>query len=72
MMSILAPRVVLRSGNEMRNLDFDRTKTFRIRSAGGFNSRERRIADPVEPVAPSSAYVGICRARKTTVSSFVF
>jgi len=40
-------------------LDLDRTKMLSVRCFGGCERRQRRIADPVEPVAPSRAYVGI-------------
>jgi len=59
-MILVSKAVVLsRSGNALRSLDLDRTKMLSVRCFGGCERRQRRIADPVEPVAPSRAYVGI-------------
>jgi hypothetical protein len=56
---VLEAVVLSRSGNNLRSLDSDRTKILSARDFGGCEMRQRKIADPVEPVAPSRAYVGI-------------
>jgi hypothetical protein len=56
---VLEAVVLSRSGNNLRSLDSDRTKILSARDFGGWERRQRKIADPVEPVAPSRAYVGI-------------
>lgn len=59
-MTLTLKAVVLsRSGNALRSLDLDRTKMLSVRYSGGCERRQRRMADPVEPVAPTKAYVGI-------------
>jgi len=42
-------------GNALMSFDLERTKMFRVRSSGVCESSRRRMAEPVEPVAPSKA-----------------
>lgn len=49
-------------GNRSTSLERERTRSFSLNWAGGLERRESRIADPVAPVAPRMAYVGILRA----------
>lgn len=51
--------VLSRSGKALSSLDLERTEMLSVRFFGGEERRQRRIADPVEPVAPSRVYVGI-------------
>ena len=57
--SVLKAVVLSRCGNNLRSLDSDRTRILSARDFGDCERRQRKIADPVEPVAPSRAYVGI-------------
>ena len=43
------------SGNALMSFGLERTKMLRVRFAGVCERRRRRMAEPVEPVAPSKA-----------------
>lgn len=51
--------VEARFGKVCRSLSLLRMKILRVRSGGGLARRCLRMAEPVAPVAPRSAWVGI-------------
>jgi hypothetical protein len=70
---LISKAVVLSiSGNHLSSLDLSRTRTLSLCSRGSCTIRQRRIADPVEPVAPSRAYTGIFKMFDGVVGRHVY
>ena len=57
--SLGMPSILLVLKTVIGSLELDRTKMLCMRCSGGCEKRQRRVADPVEPVAPSRAHVCI-------------